>query len=30
MGGATTKAVVASSIHILALDYILTEIFFAQ
>ncbi|MFZ4406182.1 MAG: MlaE family ABC transporter permease [Paracraurococcus sp.] len=30
VGGATTKAVVASSILILALDYILTEIFFAQ
>ncbi|TDH63356.1 ABC transporter permease [Dankookia rubra] len=30
VGGATTKAVVASSILILALDYVLTEIFFAQ
>ena len=30
VGGATTTAVVASSILILALDYILTEIFFAQ
>ena len=30
VGGATTKAVVASSILILALDYFLTEIFFAQ
>ena len=30
VGGATTLAVVASSILILALDYVLTEIFFAQ
>jgi phospholipid/cholesterol/gamma-HCH transport system permease protein len=30
VGGATTRAVVASSILILALDYVLTEIFFAQ
>jgi phospholipid/cholesterol/gamma-HCH transport system permease protein len=30
VGGATTTAVVASSILILALDYVLTEIFFAQ
>ena len=30
VGGATTNAVVASSILILALDYMLTEIFFAQ
>ncbi|MBL6455361.1 ABC transporter permease [Belnapia sp. T6] len=30
VGGATTSAVVASSILILALDYVLTEIFFAQ
>jgi phospholipid/cholesterol/gamma-HCH transport system permease protein len=30
VGGATTAAVVASSILILALDYVLTEIFFAQ
>jgi phospholipid/cholesterol/gamma-HCH transport system permease protein len=30
VGGATTAAVVASSILILALDYMLTEIFFAQ
>jgi phospholipid/cholesterol/gamma-HCH transport system permease protein len=30
VGGATTKAVVASSILILALDYVLTEMFFAQ
>jgi phospholipid/cholesterol/gamma-HCH transport system permease protein len=30
VGGATTLAVVASSILILALDYALTEAFFAQ
>jgi phospholipid/cholesterol/gamma-HCH transport system permease protein len=30
VGGATTAAVVASSILILALDYVLTEIFFAR
>ena len=30
VGGATTRAVVASSILILALDYVLTEIFFAR
>jgi phospholipid/cholesterol/gamma-HCH transport system permease protein len=30
VGGATTTAVVVSSILILALDYVLTEIFFAQ
>ena len=30
VGGATTTAVVASSILILALDYVLTEMFFAQ
>jgi phospholipid/cholesterol/gamma-HCH transport system permease protein len=30
VGGATTTAVVASSILILALDYVLTEVFFAQ
>jgi phospholipid/cholesterol/gamma-HCH transport system permease protein len=30
VGGATTSAVVASSILILALDYVLTEIFFAR
>ena len=30
VGSATTKAVVASSILILALDYVLTEMFFAQ
>ncbi|MDO9710283.1 MlaE family ABC transporter permease [Paracraurococcus lichenis] len=30
VGGATTTAVVASSIFILALDYVLTEAFFAQ
>jgi phospholipid/cholesterol/gamma-HCH transport system permease protein len=30
VGGATTLAVVSSSILILALDYALTEAFFAQ
>ena len=30
VGAATTTAVVASSILILALDYVLTEMFFAQ
>jgi phospholipid/cholesterol/gamma-HCH transport system permease protein len=30
VGGATTRAVVASSILILALDYVLTEMFFAR
>jgi phospholipid/cholesterol/gamma-HCH transport system permease protein len=30
VGGATTTAVVTSSILILALDYVLTEMFFAQ